>query len=48
MTHWTSMIRRGSPSAVMSSRKATSATLEASVTRWNIDSPANNPPIAMP
>ena len=30
------------------STSATSATFDASVTRWNIDSPANNPPTATP
>ena len=37
-----------SPSARSRSTSATSATFEASRPRWNIDSPANSPPIATP
>ena len=36
------------PSAVISETSPTSATFDASRTRWNIDSPANSPPIATP
>ena len=46
--HWTSRSRGSSGSSRRRSTSATSATFEASVSRWNIDSPANSPPIETP
>ncbi len=46
--HWTSMTRRGSPSAESTSARATTATFEASVLTWNFDSAANSPPTSTP
>ena len=48
VTHCTSSSRPSTPSAVISETSATSATFDASRTRWNIDSPANSPPIPTP
>ena len=46
VVHCTSNSR--APSSRSSSTVAQHATFDASVTRWNIDSPANSPPIAQP
>ena len=48
VVHWTSSSRRGTPSPVSSRTSSTRATLDASVRRWNIDSPANRPPMPTP